>query len=99
MRYTLKGKIKRYFEIRFIGLNHMSEDIIEAITDKPERFSKNNISYHVETVHGMTSAQTYYVLWRGDKHILKYGIRDENLIISFFAGTDELIYRTWKELV
>ena len=101
MSYTIKGKIKRFLELTFIGKNQMAKDIVEQILNaqggeiKNQKWSHKNISYEIQ-IDNDGFDTTYYVKRRG-RNTFAFDFTDGEF--NFSIKEPNYIYRLWKELV
>ena len=101
MNYTLKGKIKRFLELTFIGKEKMYQDIISEILTAQggeltaKLWSVQNKTYKL-TIDNDGYTTRYYVI-RNNRTAFTFTF-ENNEFLAYINDTENL-YRTWKELV
>ena len=101
MTYSIKGTIKRYLELAFIGKEKMYKDIIAEILTAQggeitsTTWSHQNISYAL-TIDDDGYTVRYYMMRNG---ATAFTFTFENNEFKAYINNTELLYRTWKELV
>lgn len=103
--YSLKGKIKKFLEMTFIGEERIAKEIIlELLIANDESLEGINFSYrnHSYVVEGQGfEDDIVYTFFRDGDKVFRFKVLEDEVIVN--VGVSKLhqdrLYKAWKELV